>query len=106
MLLYGKKVKQWIFSETIVVCDIKIGRCSQLSEYMKRLSTKGQGHSLTTTQITQIQSFFKFFSSISTWPIKAKFYVEPPWHGRTKVCSNDSGHMTKVAAMPKYGKIF
>ena len=29
-----KKVKQWIFSETIVVYDIKIGRCSQLNEYM------------------------------------------------------------------------
>ena len=30
-----KKIKQWIFSETIVVYDIKIGRCSQLNEYMK-----------------------------------------------------------------------
>ena len=29
-----KKVKQWIFSETIVVNDIKVGRCSQLNEYM------------------------------------------------------------------------
>ena len=35
MLLYGKKVKQWIFSETIVVYDIKVGRCSQLNEAMK-----------------------------------------------------------------------
>ena len=25
MLLYGKKVKQWIFSETIVVYDLKLG---------------------------------------------------------------------------------
>ena len=25
---YGKKVKQWIFSEAIVVYDIKVGRCS------------------------------------------------------------------------------
>ena len=30
-----KKVKQWIFPETIVVYDIKVGRCSQLNEYMK-----------------------------------------------------------------------
>ena len=28
MLLCGKKIKQWIFSETIVVYDIKVGRCS------------------------------------------------------------------------------
>ena len=30
-----KKVKIMDFSETIVVYDIKIGRCSQLNEYMK-----------------------------------------------------------------------
>ena len=34
----------------------KIGRCSQLNEYMKLYSTKGQGH-LLTVQITQIQYF-------------------------------------------------
>ena len=32
--LYGKKVKQWIFSETIAVFDIKDGGYSQLSENM------------------------------------------------------------------------
>ena len=30
--------------------------------------------------------------------------MEPPWDEGTKVCSNDSGHMTKIAAMPVYGK--
>ena len=33
MLLYGKKLKQWIFQK-LVVCDVKVGRCSQLNEYM------------------------------------------------------------------------
>ena len=37
-------------------------------------------------------------------PIKAKFYVEPPLEGGTKVCINCPGHMTKMAAMPIYGK--
>ena len=32
---YGEKVKTMDFSETIVVYDIKVGRCSQLNEYMK-----------------------------------------------------------------------
>ena len=47
-----------------------------------------------------------FFSNISetTWPIKAKFRVESPWEGRTKVYINGPGHMTKMAAMPIYGK--
>ena len=38
------------FSETIVVYDIKVGRCR---------TAKGQGHSLTLVQITPIQYFFK-----------------------------------------------
>ena len=48
--------------------------------------------------------FSKIFSSKTTWPIKAKFYVEPPWEGGTKVYINGPGHMTKMAAMPIYGK--
>ena len=43
------------FSETIVVYDIKVGRCSQLNESF--MSTKGQGHWLTLVQIIQIQYF-------------------------------------------------
>ena len=30
--------------------------------------------------------------------------MESPWDGGTKVCSNGPGHMTKMAAMPIYGK--
>ena len=44
------------------------------------------------------------FFSKTTCPFKAKFYVEPPLVGETKVCSRDLGHMTKMAATPIYGK--
>ena len=44
------------------------------------------------------------FFSETAWPIKAKFYVEPPWVGGTKVCSRHLSHMTKMAATPIYGK--
>ena len=65
-LFYGKvktgplcfcmgKVKTMDFSETIVVYDIKVGRCSQLNESF--ISTKDQGHSLIFVKITQIQCF-------------------------------------------------
>ena len=37
-------------------------------------------------------------------PIKAKFYVEPPWEGGAKVCSRHLGHMTNMAATLIYGK--
>ena len=46
----------------------------------------------------------KIFFSKTAWPIKAKFYVEPPWLGGMKVCSRHLGHMTKMAATPIYGK--
>ena len=44
------------------------------------------------------------FSSKTARPIKAKFYVEPPWEGGTKVYINGPGHMNKMAATPIYGK--
>ena len=50
------------------------------------------------------QQCWNIFSSETALPIKAKFYVEPPWEGGTKVYINGPGHMTKMAAMPIYGK--
>ena len=48
--------------------------------------------------------FSNVFSSETAWPIKAKFYMEPPWEGGTHVYIYGPGHMTKMAAMPIYGK--
>ena len=36
--------------------------------------------------------------------LKPNFIMEPPWDGGTKLCSNSAGHLTKMAAMPIYGK--
>ena len=36
--------------------------------------------------------------------MKAKFNVESPWVGGTKIGSRHVGHMTKMAATPIYGK--
>ena len=48
--------------------------------------------------------FSKIFSSETAWPIKAKFYMNHLWEGGTNVYINNPGHMTKMAAMPRYGK--
>ena len=48
--------------------------------------------------------FSNIFSSENAWPIKAKFYAELSCEGGTKVYINGPGHMTKMAAMPIYGK--
>ena len=51
-----------------------------------------------------IAIIFKHLFSETAWPIKAKFYVEPPWELGEKVDINGTGHMTKMAAMLIYGK--
>ena len=35
-------------------------------------------------------------------PVKARFHIELQWDGGMKVCSNDLGHVTKMATMPIY----
>ena len=48
--------------------------------------------------------FLYFLTSVTTGPFEARFHVEPPRNGGTKVCSNGLSHMTKVAAMSIYGR--
>ena len=43
-------------------------------------------------------TIFKDFSSETAWSIKAKFYVEPPWEGGTKVCIN---HYVNISVYTK-----
>ena len=50
--------------------------------------------------------FSNIFSTEIDWPIKAKFYVEPPWEGGMKVYMNGPGHMRMNGTMPIYGKTF
>ena len=66
----------------------------------------GHGQTMPSVRLASVRgrpSYSKIFSE-TAWPIKAKYYVEPPWEGGTKVCINDPGHMTKMAATPIYGK--
>ena len=59
------KVKTMDFLETIVVYDIKVGRCSQLNEYM-RLYEYQRSRSFTDRVPDHSDSIFlNFFSSIT-----------------------------------------
>ena len=51
------KVSTMDFTETIVVYDIKVVRCSELMSTWSLMITKGQGHFLTLFQIIYIQYF-------------------------------------------------
>ena len=68
------------------------------------MNIKGQGHSLTLDQGHSDSIFLNFFSSITTRLFEAKFRMEPSLDGETKAYSNGPGHMTRMAAMPIYGK--
>ena len=67
------------------------------------MNINGQDHSLTLIQsLSDSKKNSNFFSLETARSIEAKFHVEPPWDGRTKVCSNGAGHMTNMATMPIY----
>ena len=68
------------------------------------MNLKGQGHSLTLVQGHSDSTFLFLFFLETAWPIEARFYVGLPWDGATKVWSNGLFHLTKLAAMPIYGK--
>ena len=53
---------------------------------------------------TSLSTISNLFFSKTPCSIKAKFYVEFPWVGGLKVYSQPLGHMTKIAATPRYGK--
>ena len=46
----------------------------------------------------------KIFFSKTTWPIKLKFYMTHLYEAGTNLIINKPGHMTKMEAMPIYGK--
>ena len=48
--------------------------------------------------------FSNFFSLETARLIEAIFHVERSCNGGMKVCKNGLCHLTKVAAMPLYGK--
>ena len=50
--------------------------------------------------LDSLQHIKHFFSEI-TWPIELKFHINTPY-----ARSNCSGHMTKMAIKPIYGKTF
>ena len=51
-----------------------------------------------------ITIIFKDLFSKTTWPIKVKFYRNHLYDRGINVIINKPGHMTKMAAMPIYGK--
>ena len=78
-----EKGKTMVFTETVVVYDIKVGRCSYLNEFMNLHERSRSFFDLGPVSLRF--NIFSFLFLETAWLIEAKFYVEPPWDGRTKV---------------------
>ena len=50
------------FLETIAACDLKVGRCRQLIEFIRYMSIEGQGHLLTFAQGRLCMKIKTYFS--------------------------------------------
>ena len=66
------------FSETIVVYDVKVGKCSKLNEYMNVYEYQ-MSRSLAFIQGHSDSTFSNFFRSETAKPIEAKFHMEASW---------------------------
>ena len=80
------------FSETIVVCVIKVGRCSQLNEYMNLYEYQRSRSFIDLRRRSLIFNISNFFSLETARPIGAKLYVESPWDEDMKVSTNGLCH--------------
>ena len=81
---------------------LKLGMKHQATElYYKVCINHDPGMILT---YLTARSTSEIFFSKTTSPIKVKFYRKHQYEGGTNVIINKPGHMTKMAAMPIYGK--
>ena len=80
----GEEGKTMDFSETIVIYDIKVCRCSQLNEYMKFYEYQSSRSFTDHGSNLSDWIYFNFISSVTTRSIEANFHLEPPWDRGTK----------------------
>ena len=91
------------FIETIEVYELKVNTNSWLKQYINTYEYL-RSWSLFDLCPRPLRFVFSIFCCKAARPIEAKSHVELLWVIRMKICSNDSGHVTKMATMPIYGK--
>ena len=92
------------FSETIIIYDIKVGRCSQPNEYIKLYEYQWSRSFFDLGPRSIRFNIFKLLFLRNRQ--EAKYHVEPLRDRGIKVSTNGLCHMimTKIAAMSIYGK--
>ena len=89
------------FSKTMILCDMKEGASWPLCVLKAKVI---QGSWPEITRIECLLAFSNNFSSETTGPVLIKFHVQPPGSRWLKIGLNGTGFMTKMAALPIYGK--
>ena len=80
-----------IYDETMQSRSLLEGKTIELKQFLKsiiltpKIANKNIAFLFVLSIHVHNHYFSNIFSSETTWPINAKFYVEPPWEGRTKV---------------------
>ena len=94
--VYGKKIKNNMF-----VYSIKVGRCSQSNEYMKRYEYQ---RSRSFIDLHPRSLRLNIFILLLETPkqIEAKFRVGPPWDRGMNMSTTGLCHMTITAAISIY----
>ena len=114
-LFYGKvkfgnigfsmgKVKIVDFSEFIAASDLKVSRSRHLNEFMK-VSEYWRSRSFLDLgpRLCTYKNSNRIFSE-ATVPIWTNFFMKAFRYKEMKIWWQDAGQMTKMAAMPIYGK--
>ena len=90
------------FSETIAVFDVKVGMYCKLNEFMTIGMSLRPCHSLSFIQGHSDFVVVNIFKHLLLRNQNKTCRSALGWG--TKICSNGPGHMTKMAAIPTYGK--
>ena len=77
VFVWGKG-KTMDFSEIVVVCDIKVGRCSELNKYMNLYKYQRSRSFIDLGPRSLRFNIFKL-SVETAGPIEAEIHMEPPW---------------------------
>ena len=93
-----EKVAKVTFSVSVMLYDMNMHSNSTPKKFYRSRSLSDQ-----TPLVSCLSTFSKDFSE-TAGPISIKFHKQPPGDRRKKVYIFGLGHMTKMAAMPIYGK--
>ena len=85
---------------------MKVGKYNQINEYMMLYDNPRSVPFIDLCPRSLRLNIFKLLFLKNIRPFESKIHLRSQWDVGMKIYSNVQGHMTKMASMPIYGKIF